>query len=230
MKSVLGSEQRRGWIVLFVSACLLVPVVALTVAPAPVRAQDNDNASNTDARPNETEARAFVKDLADRAIGILRRDGVTKAEQLRVFEDLLTQGFDLDFLARLALGRYRRQATPVQLEEYDRLFGKFILNKYSSVLGAYSGEQLVVTSTRAAGRRDIYVTTEIARGSDGARVDWRVRQYDDGLRIIDVVVENISMVISQREEFASVISREGFEGLLRRLRQQEMQVVEAMRG
>ncbi len=223
-KTQMGSGTSRGWIVFCLLACLMAPMAGATLWSAPAAAQSNDD------RPAEEEARAFVKDLADRAIGILRKQGVTKAEQLRVFEGLLSEGFDLPFLARLALGRYRREATPEQLEEYDRLFAKFVLNKYSAVLGAYSGEQLAVTASRAAGRRDVYVTTQIARGSEGARVDWRVRKYEDGLRVIDVVVENISMVISQREEFASVINREGFEGLLRRLREQEMQIVKAMGG
>ncbi len=211
---------------------LMAPVIALlllglgaALTPAQVRADEDDD------RPDLEEARGFIKTLADRAIGVLQEEDTSRAERLRVFEELLTKGFDLPFLARLALGRYRRSATEEQLAEYDRLFAKFVLNKYSSVLGSYSGERLVVTAARATGRRDVYVTTEIARGSEGARVDWRVRKYDDGgLKVIDVVVENISMVISQREEFASVINREGFDGLLRRLREQESQVAEAMRG
>ncbi len=190
----------------------------------PARAQDQP------ARPGIDDAKTFIKGLADRAIGVLRRDDISRAERLRVFETLLDEGFDLPFLAKLALGRYSREATPDQLDEYNRLFAKFVLNKYASVLSSYSGEQVIVTAARAAGKRDVYVTTEISRGGDGARVDWRVRKYDDDLKVIDVVIENISMVISQREEFASVITREGFEGLLKRLREQESQVIEAMRG
>ena len=71
--------------------------------------------------------------------------------------------------------------------------------------------------------------TRIERpGREAIRAAWRVRAYNGVPKIIDVQVESISMVISQRDEFNAVIQRGGFEALLESLRAQtEMLPVEA---
>lgn len=176
-------------------------------------------ADKDDERPSPDAARDFVAALADKAISVLGDGSVETSERMRVFETLLRDGFNLPFLARLALGRYRAQADEAQLSEYETLFADFVLQKYSGLLGAYSGQTLAVVEARPAGSRDVFVQSRVSGPDTGSvRVDWRVRDYDGSLKIIDVVVENVSMVISQREEFGTVIRREGFDGLLRRLR------------
>jgi phospholipid transport system substrate-binding protein len=71
------------------------------------------------------------------------------------------------------------------------------------------------------GDRDVVVSTEISQASQQpVRADWRVRRYGNALKIIDIKVEGISMLTSQREEFTAVIQRNGFDGLLNLLRQQ----------
>ncbi len=187
-------------------------------------------AQEDDERPDYDEAKDFIQNVANRAVSILQREDVNDAERLRVFQAILEEAFNIPFLARLALGRYRSRATEEQLAEYEMLFGDFVLNRYSTILNAYSGEEFVVTSAREAGGRDVYVRSDIVGSRDQTSVDWRVRKYGDSLKIIDVVVENISMVISQREEFASVINREGFEGLLRRLRNMQAETRERLGG
>ena len=91
---------------------------------------------------------------------------------------------------------------------------------YASRLGDYGGETLRVISARAAGN-DTIVTTEV-RGPDRPplKVDWRVRGDAGTYKVVDIIIEGASMVITQRDEFASVIRRSGgnLDGLLARLR------------
>ncbi len=171
-----------------------------------------------DARAENAER--FIADLGDRALQVLVVDTQSDDERIGAFRSLLNEGFDLPLIGRYALGRYWRRATPDQKSEYAQLFEDFIVRTYAARLGQYSGETLKVVSSRAD-NKDMIVTSEIVRDDQPAiRVDWRVRESDSGPKIVDVVVEGVSMLLTQRDEFASVIQRSGgnVEGLLTRLR------------
>ncbi len=76
-----------------------------------------------------------------------------------------------------------------------------------------------MVSERPTGAKDVVVSTRIDRPSGPPiAAEWRVRATDNRLRIIDVSVEGVSMVVTQRSEFASVIQRNGVEGLIEVLR------------
>ena len=88
-------------------------------------------------------------------------------------------------------------------------------------LGQYSGEKFKVTGARADGDKGTIVDSNILRDPQPAvRVQWRVRQRDGHLKIVDVVVEGVSMAVTQRSEFASVIRKRGGQvsGLIEDLR------------
>ncbi len=162
----------------------------------------------------------FVKTLGDRAITILASEGSTPEGRKAQFRDLLNEGFAVNIIGRFVLGRYWRAATPEERDEYLVLFRDFVLDIYSQRLDGYAGENFEIIESIVIDKRDTMVSTEI-RGAEGPaiRVDYRVRSHEGTNKIVDILVEGISLVVTQRAEFASVIKREGFEGLLARLRE-----------
>ena len=175
--------------------------------------------------PAEQDAVAFVQRLGDQAIQALGASEMSLEEREKQVRVLLREGFDFAFIGRFVLGRHWRTMTPEQRSDYLQLFSAFVLKVYSSRLGGYAGETFKVTGTRPAGKQDILVRTEIIRPS-GPPLDceWRVRVIDGRQRIIDVMVAGISMAITQRSEFSSVISRNGYDGLLHALRARAMKM------
>lgn len=164
-------------------------------------------------------AQAFINDLASKAIGLLQRNDITLEQRESQFRDLLAHGFAMEFIGRFVLGRAWRTATPEQQQDYLTVFTEYVLKTYSRRLGGYSGEQFNVTGARAAGKKDVLVQTRIDRPSAAAIVaDWRVRQFDGQYKIIDIAVEGVSMAVTQRSEFAAVVSRNGLDGLVQALR------------
>jgi len=173
------------------------------------------------AQQARADTEQFIASLGDRALQVLVVDSQDPAARDTAFRGILTEGFDLPLIGRYALGRYWRRATPEQRSEYVKLFEDFIVVTYAARLGDYSGEKLRVVSSRQDDQ-DTIVTSEIVlEGRPSIRVDWRVRNGDTESRIIDVIVEGVSMLLTQRDEFASVIQRSGgnVEGLLTRLRE-----------
>jgi phospholipid transport system substrate-binding protein len=177
--------------------------------PAPLYAQD-------------AAAADFIQGMAERAIGVLERGGAGTAGGKAEFRRILSEGFDIRTIGRFVLGRYWNEASESQRQEYLSLFQTMIVETYSRRFEGYSGETLVVKSTRAVGDRgDTMVQTEINQISGPpVGVDWRVRRSDRGYRVVDVIVANVSMSVTQRDEFASVIQQSGsIDGLLAVMRQ-----------
>jgi len=162
---------------------------------------------------------AFIKTLAAQAIDILQPSGSKIEAREAQFRELLSAGFDMPFIARFVLGKYWRKSTPQQRADYQALFTDFILQSYSRRMGGFSGETFTVSGARAAGKKDVLVRTQIDRaGGLAIKAEWRVRPKDGRYRIIDIMVEGVSMAVTQRSEFNAVVRQHGMQGLLQILR------------
>jgi len=173
-----------------------------------------------EASPEQVQGAArFIAWLAEQAIAVLRAENGSLEQRESAFRRLLSQGFDVPFIGRFVLGRYWPQVSAEQQHDYFALFSEFLLQTYSRRLGGYAGERFTVTGARAAGRQDVVVATRIDRPSGPPiEADWRVRVVGQQYKIIDVAVEGVSMAVTQRAEFTTVIQNHGMEGLLQALR------------
>jgi phospholipid transport system substrate-binding protein len=162
----------------------------------------------------------FIADLGARAIAVLERKDLDMQEREWELGRLLADGFDMGYLARIVLGRPYRELSEEQRAEYQQLFREFVLKTYSARLSNYAGEELAVLRAVPVGNdEDIQVSSEIRRvGEPPLRIDWRLRPQDGGYRIIDVIVEQVSLVVTQRGEFQSIVAQQGIGGLLTTLR------------
>lgn len=165
----------------------------------------------------------FVQGLGDKAIATLADPKVSKEQAKAVFRDLLNQNFDINTISRFVLGRYWNLATDAQKKEYQTLFEQMIVEVYAERFSQYAGEKFKVGGAQASGENDAVVSSQVLRpnGQPPVNVSWRVRSKDGSSKIIDVIVENVSMSVTQRSEFASLIESNGgkFEALLEALRQ-----------
>ncbi len=166
------------------------------------------------------DARAFVGALGAQAIQVLG-PSVPPAQRVARFRALFRDDFDVPNIGRFVLGRYWRVATPQEQEEFLTLFQEYIVRAYSARLGEYGGEPFRVTGARPTGEETV-VTSEIVRpGGSPIQVDWYLDNRAGRYKITDVYVAGVSMKVTQRDEFAAVIQRNGgrIEGLLALLRQ-----------
>jgi len=161
----------------------------------------------------------FVEEIGQRALAVLRRRDLDRAAKVRALERLVEEATDLELLARLVMGRYWRQATPAQRARFVELFRQLLRRAIAERLDRYSGQTFEVTGSEPVGRRDVLVHTRVRSpgGRQAIAVDWRIRRVGERLVVIDVIAEGVSLLLTQRNEVAEVIGREGIDGLLRRL-------------
>jgi phospholipid transport system substrate-binding protein len=177
------------------------------------------------AVPSAAAAEEVVRRLVDQVWQLLAERGVEQVDN-QDLHSVLDEGTDLSLLGRLVLGRYWRQANPRQRTEYLRLFRRYMLQTFIQRLRQYAGADLgqpgarfQIIASRPVGERDVLVQSRVAPPtSQPLRVDWRLRERPGEPVIIDLIVEGISLLVTQRSEFAAVLERSGVDGLLAELR------------
>ena len=172
------------------------------------------------AESTDEEAGQFIQNLANKAISVLREESGTLEVRETEFQTLLYDGFALDRIGRFVVGSHWRKMSAEQQNDYQELFKLWVLKTYSVRLGGYSGQTFSIVKVVEAGTTDRYVRTLIdqPKGGESVRADWRVRPIDGGFKIVDVVVEGVSMIVTQKQEFSAVVRRHGVDGLIESLR------------
>ncbi len=171
-------------------------------------------------RAADGDAGAFITTLGFRAVEIMKSKSSTTFEQREAqFKDLLVEGFHIKTISRFVIGKYWKTATDEQKKAYDDVFLAFVTRVYAARFDAYSGETFEMVETIKDSSGDEWVRTRIKRPDNGQAiaVDYRVRPFDGQYKVIDVVVEGISMLNTHRVEFASVVNKRGFDGLIEEL-------------
>lgn len=167
--------------------------------------------AGTNAAGAAADASGFIKDLVDTAIKALANKQMSEEERAKEFRTLLDQDFDMPRISRFVLGHYWRDACDQERQQFLKLFEEYVVRSYAARFSEYSGETVKIVGSRPESETTTLVRSEIVRtnGAPPAKVDWRVHKDDDGYKIVDVDVEGVSMIITQREEFSSVIERQG---------------------
>jgi len=202
-----------------IATALLVAALGAAAAPRPAAAQDFAK-----------QAGGFVQSLGDQAIAIITDKSLDAGHREQRFHEMFVTSFDVPAIGRFVLGRYWRTATDPQRAEFLKLFEDMIVKTYNNRFTEYKGEQFAVTGARADGDSAL-VTTDVAQpgGRPPVKVEWRVLDEQGKPRIVDVVIEGVSMSVTQQQEFGSVIQRNGgqVDGLLATMRERVQQQSQA---
>ena len=194
----------------------LIAGLALLGALLPVRAGAAARAT--------AAAEQVVQRLVDRLWQVLAEQGVGALDEQDLLA-VLEEGTDLTLLGRLVLGRYWRDANPRQRTMYLQLFRRYMVQTFVQRLRQYAGNEagqpgpaFQIVASRPVGNSDILVQSRVLpSGGQPLRVDWRLRERPDGPVVIDLIIEGISLLVTQRSEFAAVLERTGVDGLLTEL-------------
>ena len=173
-----------------------------------------------EAAASGDEAEAFIDNLAKKSIVMMDPAYGTVSEREAEFRRIVGKGFAMATIGRFVVGRHWRTMTDEQRTEYQMLFREWLLKSYSGRLRQGTGQEIKFLKTTVVSKRDTFVRTRINQVSSRPPViaDWRVRKFDGQYKIIDIVVEGVSMAAAQKSEFESVIRREGIDGLIGNLR------------
>ena len=153
-------------------------------------------------------AEAFVQTQATHAIGILNDHSLSPPARKQAFYGFVNQFIDVPRITNFVLGRYRRQVTPAQYQEFSEIFGHYADSTYESRLGDYQGESLKVVGSLEHAPGDVVVSSVISGGNvEGAPVvNWRVQRGGEGWKLVDVQAEGVWLAVVEQQDFTSTLA------------------------
>ena len=162
-----------------------------------------------------------VTGTSEGVIQVLKQPGLDRAERRKRIEDVVLRSVDFDTLSKLTLARNWTKLTPAQQTEFQAEFRRHLSATYGRRIDDYRNETVTVLGSREEARGDQTVKTRINRGGGTADVlvDYRLRQRDGEWKIIDVVIEGVSLVANFRSQFQELMAHGGAPHLLSVLRE-----------
>lgn len=165
---------------------------------------------------------AVVRATAERVLDSLRADRARYRDDHALFglvREVVFPRLDRERTAQWVLGANWRTATPAQREQFIAEFSDLLLRTYGTALRQYDSETLNYLPAQApAGADRVTVRTEIVR-PDGPKVsvDYLLTNRSGEWKVYDVIIENVSLVVTYRSEYSAIIKRDGMDGLLKQL-------------
>lgn len=157
-----------------------------------------------------------IRQMVDSVIGIVQDKAIgDKAKEDRI-ASLVKERFDFKGMARRALGKNWRKADSGQREKFTGLFADLLEATYSGRIISYSGERVKYTRERIKGNRAI-IDTFIVSGNKDIPVIYRMVKSSGGWFVVDVVIEEVSLIRNFRDTYSEIIANEGFTGLFDRM-------------
>ncbi len=188
-----------------------VLAAALMIFAAPARA-DVDGA----------KAETFVKNVTTEGIEQIINANVSQAEKDARFAKLFNEALDLDFIGQFVLGRNWRSATPEQRKEFIKVYRQLNVSTWSKRFDEFKGKEFIFSGTTPSNSKgQIFVNSTVPMDQgEPAKVVWRVREKNGNMKIVDIIIENVSLAITARNEYAAFIKNNpgGVDALIANLR------------
>jgi len=149
----------------------------------------------------------YIISTTEKAINALTDNSITQNEKEKRFGKLFDENFDVPSISRFVLGKYWKSATTNQKKVFFVTFRNYMVKTYSSKFNEYSGEKLSLLNYENEPNLKLFIVhTALNRSNDPPiKVDWRVGLKKDRYVILDIIIEGISLAVTQRSEFISVI-------------------------
>ena len=164
-------------------------------------------------------ADSFIRDLAEKVLPQLTDPSTPLSERKSRFRAVLNRDFNLEKIGKLVLGRHWRRASPAKRAEFKKLLEDYLSGLYARRFEDLAGLEITVDGVRDFEGWSMVYTTATRIGGAPVLLDWRVDSKDGNHAITDLVIEGVSMVIAQREEFSAIVVESGgLDGLLLKLR------------
>jgi len=168
------------------------------LASIPARAQQMDI----------TRATAFVDRAGQDLVNAINDPRLNQTQRRDKVGGILRTAIDIEGTGRFILGRYVRQASPAELQDYLKLFDEIIIRNLSARFGEYRGVKFSLGRSQQRTEEDALVSTLIERPNNPSfTLDWRVADINGQPKVVDVIAEGTSLRLTTRSEYAAVIQR-----------------------
>ena len=149
----------------------------------------------------------FVQSTVNRASEALNNK-YSKKEKIEKLKAIARETVDINGIGLYTLGSYRKDLNETQKKEYSKLFEQYFLKSFSSRLAEYSNPEIQKKTKKKLNDNYTMVSSVLiaTEKRPEVKIDWRIyTKNPNNLLIRDLIIEGLSLVRTQKEEFSSII-------------------------
>ncbi len=163
----------------------------------------------------------FVKNLTDEVITNVLKSSDTQEQKTERFEKYFLKALDTQNIGKFVLGRYIRTTSKEEQAEFIKAFTNMALKSWADKFNLYTGQELTFSGERPAeGKNQVYVDSLIQNEPNPVQVIWRLREKNGEYKIVDIIVEGVSMSLSYRNEYTAFLQNHTLAELTQKLNEQ----------
>jgi len=154
------------------------------------------------------EPDVFVQSTVNRASAILTKN-ISKEDKMNELKLIAKDTVDIKGIGLYTLGSFRKNLSESQKNEYSSLFENYFLKTFSSRLSEYTNPKIEVTDKKVLNKNYTIVNSVLVGTSERPefKIDWRIyTKNPDNPLIRDLIIEGLSLVRTQKEEFSSILN------------------------
>jgi len=221
-QDLLRAGYRLSRIALFASLG-----IALVCGNQPAMAQSPGKSGEAGPPVSALPPLELVKSSMTRVLALTqtRAGGLAASTQRRELRLVAEELFDFNEMSRRMLGAHWKEGTPEEQAEFVRLFTDLLERSYLTALGHFPLATISFEGEMVSGPYAL-VSSRIAVGRRGAAsLEYRLVETDGRWAVYDVVVDGVSLVLSYRSQFNSILRTSRFAELLDRMKSREAYVI-----
>jgi phospholipid transport system substrate-binding protein len=154
------------------------------------------------------EPDVFVQSTVNRASEVLAKN-ISKEDKINKLKLIAKDTVDIRGIGFYTLGSFRKNLSENQKNEYLDLFEDYFLKSFSSRLSEYTNPKIEVQNKKVLSKNYTIVNSLLVGTSERpeVKIDWRIyTKNPDNPLIRDLIIEGLSLVRTQKEEFASILN------------------------
>ena len=158
------------------------------------------------------QAASFLATLQEKAASRLGDPSISAKEKEEHFRKLFNENFDVPAIGRFVIGRYWRAASEADQKAFLAVFEDAMVQRFLPLLAENSSERFLIGTVTpdSANESMAMIDSRINRPQgEPYKVTWRVRESDGSFKILDIVAEGVSMAITLRSEYSTVLKNNG---------------------
>lgn len=191
-------------------------VFFLAIGNIAVAAPAVDNASEVKFE----QVRQYVDTVGNQVLAVVNGTGGDDQKQTQL-RQLFVENVDIDWMGHFSLGRYGQQISQADRTRYMDAYKKYLLKHYTVNFADYTGSKYTVTDVKGESKGRYLVMMKIKSPQaqkQETQAGYRLYAGANGqLKIVDIIIEGVSLLSTQRSEFASVVQQKGVDGLIQEL-------------
>ncbi len=153
-------------------------------------------------------AQTMIQTTGSTLLGVVNSSAGYAQKQAQL-KQLVDANVDVDGVAHFVLGRYWRVATPAQQQEYMETFRQLLVYAVTGQASTFQGASFTVGQASQQPVGIVVQTTVNVPGKPPATVQWVVAMMNGQPKIIDIIAEGTSLRLTERNDYAGVISQHG---------------------